>query len=219
MTSKTIGPSSAFFSNYLNTYPPREGLLFQIENGIITDNLGNTQTSANPPTYNSNGWLDFNGTNQRLLYSTTSGNYGITVPYSIEFEAWSNISMSGRPYGCLFMTVGYNGGTPNTSSTANIRIGPWTIDNLVAAISSYSYSIKTPMPVNTWFKVGVMVYNNGGTRLRTYYNDAQVTDVAVTPLAPTNDPLSIGNSIGDDPYWINGRIRNMYIGRSLFWDI
>lgn len=165
-------------------------------------------------------YMNFTGT-QNVRYSDqTSGtfaeNWHVTVPYSIEMDAmiydyearW--IGTSGEGYGAGWpewnIVSSGNGFSFNSSSTNNGNDTTGIFANNVA--------------LNQWYRFGLMFYNNGTNRVRGYLNDNQVFDLPWIPSYNSSNPLGFGgDAIKNSGRQFKGRIRNVTIGRSLFWTV
>lgn len=147
---------------------------------------------------------------------TYADNWHVTPPYSIEMDAML-VDFESR----IIATSGdgFGAGWPewNIASSANgLQFNSSFNNNNVTTTGVF----LPKAALNQWYRFGLMFYNNGTDRVRGYLNDNQVFDLDCPTPYNSSNPLSFGgDAIKYPARQFKGRIRNVTIGRSLFWTV
>ena len=194
--------------------PNYSNVVYSIINGQITG--GGTPISGDtPPTVSGND-LVFDGS-QRIRYAD-SPNFRATPPYSVEFEFKAD-SVSATQ---ILFNIGGDLITefPELMININASAGLMFFTNAdnINPNQSAVFAANGTLQTNTWYKVGLMIYNSGGTRARGYFNDVQAFDISINPPRDSTNGSSFGASLGTGAY-LDGSLRNLRIGQSVFWPI
>lgn len=220
--------NSLFWIAYTPAY---SNVIFAVSNGLVTNSTSASNKAVIPaPTVTGNA-LVFNGTTQGLQYTNgpSTDQFNITPPFSIEFDvnqaSLTNGGGSGFNQWFFNIGTGYDDGRPSLTIRtdmpgSNIVVGYFTS----SADTGTNYTLVSgPTSLSTWYKIGVMIYNDGtNNRIRGYVNGSQVFDniMATLPKAPGAIGINLGGSDPIHPYtFFNGSIRSLRVGRALFWNI
>jgi hypothetical protein len=171
-------------------------------------------------------YMNFNGT-QAIRFSENSNNWKVTAPYSVELECMCSNTLDGK----YIATNGeaFGGGW-----------GEWSLYQsggkivLVSSASNngnqFTLDMVPSLQVDRWYRLGWMFYTSGSDfRCRTFTNGVQSNDVLCLEPFNSANGLSFGAdwSYSDPsittPGILNrrwtGRLRNVTIGRALFWPV
>lgn len=163
--------------------------------------------------------LIFTGVEQ--LRYTDSSAWHVTAPYSVEFEFYSNVLNDdmmlinigqGNGIGYPEYMIWVNGSNGVEAQTAST--------NSSSTLQVYNLIPNGTLQTNRWYRIGIMVYNDGALRHRGYVNGIQTFDTTLTQ--PWNSPNGIAISGDNNAYpsvMIKGGMRNLRIAQSLFWKI
>lgn len=201
----------------------RTNLLLKMTNTFTNQVSGGQASlaSAYRPTTVSDYML-FDGS-RTLRFSENNDAWRVTSPYSVEFDVYLEegdnkwIATHGEGFGAgwpEWSVIQQNGGIYLSSSADNNG-------------NQFSLPLTLAYRTKQWYRVGFMFYTVGSQyKVRGYLNGSQVFDQNC--LQPYNTPngLAFGSDwtfngptspAGAIARVFNGRIRNVLLGRSLFW--
>lgn len=194
----------------------------------LVNNGQQSLSNAYRPT-NVGDYMVFDGT-KAVRFSENSNypdNWHVTAPYSVECEVFLDTSDEGRWIG----TVGEGYG---------IGWGEWSIVQSGGGIylnssadnngNQFTIPFVTSAATKQWYRLGFMFYTDANNvfRIRTYCNDVKVIDQACSVPYNTSNGMSWGSDWAftgpgsSSPIMsrvFKGRIRNVQVGRSLFWTV
>lgn len=190
----------------------------------------------------SNNELTFNGS-QGIAY-LDNDQLHVAPPYSVQVDfyatqvakstayIWNN--GQGNGIGWPEAVVALNGSSLNMYTSSN---------SLGGTTYQARFAIKSNIQVNTWYRLGIMWYNTGGSNyVRFYLNGSALYTHQYSGTAFYPDPfnqtggqntstsdglpynsgngIAIGSDNANDPAsrW-EGKIRNVFVGTTLFWSI
>lgn len=189
-----------------------------IVNGISGSQL---MVGDTPPIKNGN-ILTFNGS--QVIRYTDAPNLHVVAPWSIEFECYFN-QLNTMSDSMTIFNIGKDGSTHaseltiSLSSANSLYFQTANSDNIGA--ETLTYLINSPsVQAETWYRIGLMVYDDGDLRIRSYVNGVIITDDILLQPYDSTAGWSIGNDISKSiSSAFKGRIRNLKFGKSLFWKI
>lgn len=190
----------------------------QLVNGqlIVTAGASALVAGDTYPTIANNS-LVFTGT-QRIRY-TDSSFWRASDPFSIELEFQTTTPASTQ----VLFNIGGDLSTNYPEIMINVISGGIAVHTNTNNASPNQTNMLIPintLAANTNYRVGVMVYNSGGLRIRGYFNGYATFDQSInsTPPRDSTGGVSIGASLGSGSY-LTGTIKTLSVGRSLFWKI
>lgn len=197
-----------------------ENVKFSITNGSITNSSTSTRiTSGIAAPAVSGDTLIFTGTEQ--IRYTDSSDFHVTAPYSMEMEFYVS-SLANSPM--LFnigqgFSIGFPEFVVQVYNNGQIILATASANSAAAQVTRTLVPAGT-VQLNTWYRIGFMVYNNGSLRVRGYFNGAQrFDDSLVQPWNSPNGLAIVGDNAGYPTVFLQGGIRNLSVAKSLFWPI
>lgn len=189
-------------AGFLPSYPATGDSWYDLSVG------GNTGTLANTPTFNSNGWFEFDGSSDYVDFGNVL-NFS-TESYSISL--WTYINSSSTNFQTLFAKKGvaasnagyaiyYNGSTKKLM---------WSNAN---GTTSEEYYTSNTIPVDTWINV-VKIRNIGASTKGTFYINGQEYSITNNPtgLNVTNNFSStLHKSSNSSTYYFSGKTARIEI--------
>jgi len=205
---------------------------------VVKKTTGGENAWQDPSYDNTTGIMTFSGA-ESMAYLDTDELHTAT-PYSVQVDfntttttqALQYIINNGQGSGIgweeFTVTVGYNNLRIHTCANA---AGGTTYEAV------YDVSVIEP---NTWYRFGLMFYNSGGMNyLRTYLNGIVKNQVTLDGKSNSSGYLNVTNkgtavampynssngiAIGNDNVnftgsFFNGQIKDLFIGKTLFWPI
>lgn len=236
LSGKQVGAPATTTANSGSSY------VFTTNNTTTFGSVTVTRKSGFTAPSVSNNEMIFTGT-QGIAY-LDNDQLHVTPPYSVQVDFYTTQTSKGTAY--IWNNGQGNGiGWPEAVIVLNgANLNMYTSSNS-AGTSTYQarFAIATNIQANTWYRVGVMWYTVSSTNyVRFYLNGSIVythqysgTSFAADPNNPgggtntsTSDALpynsSNGIAIGSDnnndssTRW-EGKIRNVFVGKTLFWSI
>lgn len=200
---------------------PRTNMQIQLTNSA-TNKVPNTtitpiagaDTSGRP--FTQDDYMKFSGSNFIRFSDRTE--FHTTAPFSIELEFFVEsgdgkwIATNGEGFGAgwpEWSIITSNGGLVFNSSSNNNG-------------NTTTATFMTTCNPKQWYRVGFMFYTDaqGAYRVRGYVNDIQVFDVASAEPYNTPNGIAFGSDYAKYPSrGFIGRIRNVWMGKSLFWTV
>ena len=200
----------------------RSNLLLRMTNAPtnqVSGGQASMTNNARPSTVND--YMNFTGT-QAVRFSNNGGNWHLTSPYSLEMEVFID-SVGTRWIATL--GEGFGAGWPEWAISHN-----GTDIIFTSSTDNNSYTTNLPLVKNynpkQWYRLGFMFYTvDSKTMIRGYVNGIKVFEALMPVPYTTANGMSIGSdwayntSAGGQSRIFKGRIRNVSIGRSLFWTV
>lgn len=219
----TIGTITNFWSSYIKNYL-RSGLAIN-QNGIVKNTTGLTQASGFTAPSVSGDSLVFTGVERIKI------NNGAFTQVGVPFSCECSVMFPTVPTSAQHI-ISFGGNTTSTTTTETPQITGVSFDPAIG-IESYSqlsgartdltFRTTANVAANTWYKIGLMLYNSGGLRARGYVDNVQVFDQSFPGSTARTTGLGIGGlpgaAAGITRFGFTGQIKNIYIGQSLFWPI
>lgn len=171
-------------------------------------------------------YLNFDGT-KSLRFSENANNWKVTSPYSVELECYCENTLDGKWIATNGEAFGGGWGEWSIIQSGGKIILVSSADNNG---NQFSLDMVPSLLAKRWYRLGFMFYTVGSQyRCRTYTNGVQTNDVACLIPYNTANGMCFGadwsynDPSNTNPNWLGrrwtGRIRNVTIGRSLFWTV
>ena len=192
----------------------RSNVVFRITNSSTDlSGTGKTLVSGDSGPTTISDYLQFNGS-QVLRYPANS-DFHDTGNYSVELEFYIDVATTGYAY-IATVGEGYGIGWPEW----HIIQTPTTIDFSSSSNNNgvtSDASLLTNFNLQQWYRVGIMFFNNMAYG---FVNDIQVFSIACSVPYTSTNGLAIGCDYAKySGRFFTGKIRNMTIGKSLFWSL
>lgn len=194
----------------------RTNLVLRMTNSGV--NQANAQTVAiasDPKPATVSDYMEFAGT-QIVRFSDRS-DWHVVAPYSIEMEVYP-VDTANRMIGTE--GEGFASGWPEwaiSQTGGALRFNTSWTNNAYDAGANFVNTYG----LNQWYRLALMFYLDGTqNRVRGYTNGIQVFDIPITQPLDTTQRLAIGgDAVARADRMFKGRIRNVTIGKSLFWTV
>lgn len=205
----------------------RTNLLLRMTNSKTNQVSGgqSAQNNTLTPTTVSD-YMSFDGT-KAIRFSDNNDNWRTSSPYSVELEAYCENNLDGKWIGTVGEGYGQGWGEWSIVQSGGKLLLVSSSDNNG---NQFSLEFVSQLITKQWYRLGFMFYTVGSQyRVRLYTNDVQVADVAcLQPYNSANGMVfgadwSYSDSSVTNPNYLarrwTGRLRNVTIGRSLFWTV
>lgn len=198
-----------------------QGVFFSITNGYVLNTASGTSlVSGDTAPTQSGDALTFNGS--QIIRYTDGTPWRVTAPYSVQFDFL--MTRTDVDQWLFNIGEGFGAGWPELSvvSFANNNgvISYTNYNNTAGGQQSGTLIGSGKLVTNKWYTVGIMIYNNSGTRFRGYLDGAQVFDNSIiTPYDSTNGMSIGGDAIKNSTRQFYGSIRNFSVAKTQFWPI
>lgn len=176
------------------------------------------------PTYDSSSnTMTFDGTAQSLGYVYGGASIHVApAPFSLQVD-FNVDRVTGHQY---VVNMGQGNGLGYPEFIVDLSNASLTIQMNSSSSGSgpMAVTISNNIQVGQWYRVGAMVYITGAStvNIRCYLN-SEVKVQTTLPALPYNTStagIAIGNDNGNFPStFFKGKIRNFFLGKTLFWPI
>lgn len=241
LPGKQAGAPATTTANSSSSYVFSTGTTSNIGSVVVTKR---TDYSFQLPGYDApTNTLTFNGS-QGIAYYANSNLHVQPLPYSIQVDFNTSQNSLGTSY---IVNQGQGNGTgwPEVCIVLNqSNLNVYTATNNTGTGSQQAaFYIAQNIQINTWYRVGVMFYNTGGSNYVRFYlngieqythryqgisfqrdpfDPSRGTNAAASDGLPwqSTNGIALGSDNRNDPNsHFQGSIRNFFAGKTLFWPI